>query len=99
MPGPWLSKPIIVGRECLELFTMGRDGGYTQDDVVAASRAFTGWVVAIPGRLRLAQLAEPWSGVFLPRRHDDGTKTLLGATGAFMALGSVVIFRMVKIEV
>ena len=35
------------GRECLELFTMGRDGGYTQDDVVAASRAFTGWVVAI----------------------------------------------------
>ena len=24
------------GRECLELFTMGRDGGYTQDDVVAA---------------------------------------------------------------
>ena len=38
------------GRECLELFTMGRDGGYTQDDVVAASRAFTGWVVAIPGR-------------------------------------------------
>ena len=29
---------------------MGRDGGYTQDDVVAASRAFTGWVVDIPGR-------------------------------------------------
>ena len=24
------------GREVLELFTMGRDGGYTQDDVVAA---------------------------------------------------------------
>ena len=44
------------GRECLELFTMGRDGGYTQDDVVAASRAFTGWVVAIPGRPNLARL-------------------------------------------
>jgi uncharacterized protein (DUF1800 family) len=71
------------GRECLELFTMGRDGGYTQDDVVAASRAFTGWVVAIPGRLRLAQLGAPWTAVFLPRRHDDGGKTLLGATGAF----------------
>ncbi len=38
------------GRECLELFTMGRDGGYTQDDVVEASRSFTGWVVNIPGR-------------------------------------------------
>ena len=70
------------GRECLELFTMGRDGGYTQDDVVAASRAFTGWVVAIPGRPNLARLGAPWSAVFLPRRHDAGAKTLLGTTGA-----------------
>ena len=71
------------GRECLELFTMGRDGGYTQDDVVAASRAFTGWAVAIPGRPVLARLGSPWTAVFVPRRHDPGTKTLLGATGAF----------------
>jgi uncharacterized protein (DUF1800 family) len=70
------------GRECLELFTMGRDGGYTQDDVVAASRAFTGWVIAIPGRPALARLGSPWSAVFLPRRHDTGTKTLLGTTAA-----------------
>ena len=49
------------GRECLELFTMGRDGGYTQDDVVAASRSFTGWVVDIPGRPVAQRLrAEPW---------------------------------------
>jgi uncharacterized protein (DUF1800 family) len=69
------------GRECLELFTLGRDGGYTQDDVVAASRSFTGWVVAIPGRPRLARLAAPWSAVFLPGRHDAAAKTLLGTTG------------------
>jgi uncharacterized protein (DUF1800 family) len=69
------------GRECLELFTMGRDGGYTQDDVVAAARAFTGWVVAIPGRPQLTRLGAPWSAVFLPRRHDADTKTLLGVTG------------------
>ena len=68
------------GRECLELFTMGRDGGYTQDDVVAAARAFTGWVVAIPGRPQLARLGAPWSAVFLPRRHDADSKTLLGVT-------------------
>jgi uncharacterized protein (DUF1800 family) len=68
------------GRECLELFTLGRDGGYTQDDVVAASRAFTGWVVAIPGRPRLARLGAPWSAVFLPGRHDAAAKTLLGTT-------------------
>jgi uncharacterized protein (DUF1800 family) len=76
------------GRECLELFTMGRDGGYTQDDVVAASRAFTGWVVNLPGRKfssRLEQVTgvEPWDAVFVARRHDAGSKTLLGATGPF----------------
>ena len=76
------------GRECLELFTMGRDGGYTQDDVVAASRAFTGWVVDLPGRPfsdRLERLTgvQPWDSVFVTRRHDDGVKTLLGVTGTF----------------
>jgi len=70
------------GRECLELFTMGRASGYTQDDVVAAARAFTGWVVAIPDRPLLARLGAPWSAVFLPRRHDGDSKTLLGVTGA-----------------
>ncbi|MDA7887881.1 DUF1800 domain-containing protein [Akkermansiaceae bacterium] len=30
------------GRELLELFTLGVDGGYTEEDVVACSRAFTG---------------------------------------------------------
>jgi uncharacterized protein (DUF1800 family) len=60
---------------------MGRGSGYTQDDVVAAARAFTGWVVAIPGRPRLERLgASPWSAVFIPRRHDGDTKTLLGVT-------------------
>jgi uncharacterized protein (DUF1800 family) len=72
------------GRECLELFTMGRDGGYTQNDVVEASRAFTGWVVKIPGRpFARALRGDPWSAVFLPQRHDAGTKALLGKTGAY----------------
>lgn len=76
------------GRECLELFTMGRDAGYTQDDVVAASRSFTGWVVDLPGRpfsARLERLTgvEPWAAVFVAPRHDAGVKTLLGATGTF----------------
>src|SRR5207244_3625960 len=39
--------------------------------------------------LRLAQLGAPWSAVFLPGRHDDGTKTLLGATGAFDMDGAI----------
>jgi uncharacterized protein (DUF1800 family) len=78
------------GRECLELFTMGRDGGYTQSDVVEASRAFTGWVVNIPGRPFARRLpGEPWSAVFIPARHDAGTKTFLGTTGAFDMEGAL----------
>lgn len=32
-------------RELLELHTLGVDGGYTEDDVKAVARAFTGWTV------------------------------------------------------
>lgn len=72
------------GREVLELFTMGRDGGYTQDDVVAASRSFTGWTVNIPGRVATqAAGSAPWSAAYFPRRHDVGMKTLLGKSGAY----------------
>ena len=74
------------GREVMELFTVGR-GQYTQDDVVAASRAFTGWVVDVPGRPGLERAAAfgipPWQSGLIARRHDTGIKTLLGRTGAF----------------
>jgi uncharacterized protein (DUF1800 family) len=70
------------GRECLELFTMGIGGGYTQEDVVEASRAFSGWVVNVPGRRRSPPGTAPWTASFVPQRHDTGTKTLLGVTGA-----------------
>ena len=77
------------GRECLELFTMGRDGGYTQDDVVAASRAFTGWVIDTPGRQSSGLADAPWHAAFVPRRHDDGELTLLGATGPLDMAGAL----------
>lgn len=55
------------GRELLELFSLGV-GNYTEDDVKAASRALTGWVVS----------REPFEVRFVPRRHDDTPVTLLG---------------------
>ncbi len=55
-------------RELLELFTLGV-GNYTEWDVVAATRALTGWRVV---GLR---------SVFVPQRFDDGIKTFLGQTG------------------
>jgi uncharacterized protein (DUF1800 family) len=72
------------GREVMELFTIGR-GSYTEQDVVEASRAFTGWVVNVPGRpfiggARAPLGVAPWSAAFVPQRFDAGTKTLLGTT-------------------
>jgi uncharacterized protein (DUF1800 family) len=75
------------GRECLELFTMGIGGGYTQTDVVEASRSFSGWVVNVPGRRFSPRLtaagAAPWGSIFVPFRHDGAEKELLGRRGAF----------------
>ena len=55
-------------RELLELFTMG-PGAYTEADIQAAARAFTGWHTE--------------NGQFIRRDgdHDPGDKTFLGQTG------------------
>ena len=59
-------------REILELHTLGVDGGYTQDDVVALAKLITGWGVAGPD--------DPKPGSFIFRRfgHEPGRKDLLG---------------------
>ena len=70
------------GREVMELFTLGR-GNYTEQDVVEASRAFTGWVVNIPGRPATRVLTNaPWTSMFVASRFDPGSKTLLGTTAS-----------------
>lgn len=87
-------------RELLELHTLGVDGGYTQADVVAVARAFTGWTVLPPAgpqaealRRRLAQRGARSGfvvdGLFLFRAdaHDAGAKTILGR--AFPAGGGL----------
>jgi uncharacterized protein (DUF1800 family) len=69
------------GREVMELFTLGR-GNYTEEDVVAASRSFTGWIVLRPGgRAEQVIDGDPWSAQFVRWRHDTGDKTLLGRSG------------------
>jgi uncharacterized protein (DUF1800 family) len=62
-------------RELLELHTLGVDGGYTQDDVVAVARAFTGWTFDRPSQRRPdADVAF----VFRPGMHDRAEKQVLG---------------------
>ncbi|MEZ5963627.1 MAG: DUF1800 domain-containing protein [Planctomycetota bacterium] len=57
------------GRELLELYSLGVTGGYTQQDVVEASRCLTGWTLS-----GLEQF------VFNPATHMAGAKTVLGRT-------------------
>ena len=43
-------------RELMELHTLGVDGGYTQEDVVAVARILTGWTFQQPGnRMEMSQ--------------------------------------------
>ncbi|HKO17519.1 MAG TPA: DUF1800 domain-containing protein, partial [Acidobacteriaceae bacterium] len=58
------------GRELMELHTLGVNGGYTQADVTEVAKVFTGWTVTPPARGAEFQFDE--------RRHEPGTKTVLG---------------------
>lgn len=58
------------GRELMELHTLGVDGGYTQDDVIAVARCFTGWTIGEPATKPVFQFA-----AFM---HDTSEKTVLG---------------------
>ena len=67
------------GRELLELFSMGV-GNYSEDDIKAAARAFTGWTFEQPLPLY------PHGGyaahfIFREDLHDSSEKTFLGHTG------------------
>jgi uncharacterized protein (DUF1800 family) len=73
-----------LGRELLELHTLGVDGGYTQADVQTAARVLTGLGYAAsdtPPRLP-PELASQYQrrglAEFHPQRHDGRPKTLLG---------------------
>jgi uncharacterized protein (DUF1800 family) len=57
-------------REIMELHTLGVDGGYKQEDVIALARILTGWTIDRP------QVGG--SFVFRPQTHDAGEKVLLG---------------------
>ena len=58
------------GRELLELHTLGVDGGYSQDDVIAVARCFTGWTIYDPAKYGEFQ--------FNPAVHDRKEKLVLG---------------------
>src|ERR1044072_3963601 len=60
----------------MELHTLGVDGGYTQDDVVAVARAFTGWTIYDPQKFAEFQ--------FNPGTQDRKEKVVLRHTSPAM---------------
>jgi uncharacterized protein (DUF1800 family) len=61
------------GREILELFTMGV-GNYTEADVVAAARVFTGWGLQLSGDRANAE-SSYYEFIFNANNHDATAKT------------------------
>lgn len=72
------------GRELLELFSLGvgkdEQFNYSEDDVKACARAFTGWNNA-PAYPPFPYGRSPWEFRYDPADHDDSVKTFLGETG------------------
>jgi len=72
------------GRELLELFSLGvgKDEAfnYSEDDVKACARAFTGWNNA-PAYPPFPYGRSQWEFRYDPADHDDSEKTFLGETG------------------
>ena len=68
-----------LSREFMELFTLGRSGGYTEQDVREGARALTGWTLD----------RQEGTATFVPRRHDAKPKTVLGTTANLDATGFV----------
>ena len=81
------------GRELLELFSLGI-GNYTEDDVKAAARAFTGWTIEPGAPINPWEMNDPQFR-FDPDDHDTEEKEFLGET---VVDGEDVIDVIVKQE-
>lgn len=66
-----------LGREAMELHTVGVNGGYTQADVTEFSRALTGWSIPLPRDF--ANGKQPQSAfVFRANAHEPGSRRVMG---------------------
>lgn len=69
-------------RELMELHTLGEGNGYTQDDIINAARALTGWTIKETGTTPSgARKYHPKEATFLQNRFDATDKTIMGRTG------------------
>lgn len=91
-------------REILELYSMGVDGGYTQQDVEQLSKVFTGWnyckkAPADAGNPLAACITSYWDPLvpgewvanFLSNKHDCLPKTLFEGTPEQVSIDSTCV--------
>jgi len=62
-----------LGRECMELHTVGLAAGYTQTDVTNMAKILTGWSIAPSDRG-----SDSTGFLYRPRAHEPGPQTVLG---------------------
>jgi len=62
-----------LGRECMELHTVGLAAGYTQTDVTNMAKILTGWSIAAS-----EQGSDSTGFLFRPKDHEPGPQTVLG---------------------
>lgn len=75
-----------LGRELMELYTLGVDGGYTQTDVIAMAKLLTGWTIDRKGGGQ--------NGFqFVAAIHEPGPVTLRGKTYSSGIDGTVAAIR------
>ena len=88
-------------RELMELHTLGEGNGYTQDDIVNAARALTGWTMKETGTHSSgAKTYDPKQATFLTNRFDATNKTIMGRTGNWAYEDVInIIFEVHEMEV
>ncbi|MDI9641395.1 DUF1800 domain-containing protein [Kamptonema cortianum] len=64
---------VNFARELLELYTVGVNGGYTEDDIYATARVFTGWGIAWGPQVGYRQMF-----AYDNAKHIPGTQTIMG---------------------
>ena len=75
-----------LGRELMELYTLGVDGGYTQADVIAMAKLLTGWTIDRKGK--------GTNGFqFVAAIHEPGPVTLRGRTYGAGVDGTIAAIR------
>lgn len=68
-----------LGRELLELYSLGVRTGYTQADVTELARAITGWsVVSDRPALEKVMMTGQHGFAYYPPMHEPGKRTIMG---------------------